>query len=55
MVDTMLNAEIDTYLKEEQTSGSKNKRNSKTRKRVISDLGMLHVSTPRDRNGDFEP
>lgn len=55
MVDTMLEAEIDAFLQEERSSGSKNKRNGKTQKRVISDLGMLNVSTPRDRNSDFEP
>lgn len=55
MVDTMLDAEIDSFLSEERASGVSNKRNGKTGKRVISELGDLHVSTPRDRNGAFEP
>jgi putative transposase len=55
MVDTMLDAEIDSFLAEERSSGIVNKRNGKTPKRVISEIGDLHVSTPRDRNGHFEP
>jgi putative transposase len=55
MVDTMLDAEIDSFLKEERSAGTVNKRNGKTSKRVISEIGDLHVSTPRDRNGNFEP
>jgi putative transposase len=55
MVDTMLDAEIDSFLKEERSAGTVNKRNGKTTKRVISEIGDLHVSTPRDRNGHFEP
>lgn len=55
MVDTMLDAEIDSFLTEERASGVSNKRNGKTGKRVISEIGDIHVSTPRDRNGDFEP
>jgi len=55
MVDTMLDAEIESFLTEERASGTANKRNGKTGKRVISEIGNRHVSTPRDRNGDFEP
>lgn len=55
MVDAMLDAEIESFLTEERASGTANKRNGKTGKRVISEIGDLHVSTPRDRNGDFEP
>jgi putative transposase len=55
MGDTMLDAEIESFLTEERASGTTNKRNGKTGKRVISEIGNLHVSTPRDRNGDFEP
>ncbi len=55
MVDTMLDAEIESFLTEERSSGTVNKRNGKTGKRVISEIGDLHVSTPRDRNGSFEP
>jgi transposase-like protein len=55
MVDTMLDAEIDSFLSEERSTGNANKRNGKNSKRVISEIGDLHVSTPRDRNGHFEP
>jgi len=55
MVDTMLDAEIDSFMTEERAAGTVNKRNGKTAKRVISEIGDLHVSTPRDRNGHFEP
>ena len=55
MVNTMLDAAIDGFLTEERAAGTTNKRNGKTPKRVISEIGDLHVSTPRDRNGHFEP
>lgn len=55
MVNTMLEGEIESFLTEERASGSVNKRNGKIPKRVLSDAGPLDISTPRDRNGDFEP
>jgi transposase-like protein len=55
MVNTMLEGEIESFLTEERASGSVNKRNGKTPKRVLSDAGPLDISTPRDRNSDFEP
>ncbi|HSJ69827.1 MAG TPA: transposase, partial [Anditalea sp.] len=55
MVNTMLEGEIESFLTEERASGSVNKRNGRTPKRVLSDAGPLGISTPRDRNGDFEP
>lgn len=55
MVDTMLDAEIDSFMGEELASGKVNKRNGRTKKRVLSELGDLDISTPRDRNSDFEP
>lgn len=55
MVDTMLDAEIDSFLNEERSAGIVNKRNGKTSKRVISEIGNLDISTPRDRNGHFAP
>jgi putative transposase len=55
MVNTMLDGEIDGFLSEDRASGSTNKRNGKTSKRVLSEVGHLDISTPRDRNGDFEP
>jgi transposase-like protein len=55
MVNTMLEGEIDSFLAEERATGRSNKRNGKTPKRVLSEMGSLAISTPRDRNGDFEP
>lgn len=55
MVDTMLDAEIEGFMDEERASGKTNKRNGRTKKQVLSELGSLDISTPRDRNGDFEP
>ena len=34
---------------------SGNSRNAATRKTLISDFGDVEISTPRDRNGEFEP
>ena len=55
MVNTMLEGEIESFLTEERASGTINKKNGKTSKRVLSEMGHLDISTPRDRNGDFEP
>lgn len=33
----------------------KNRRNGHSRKTVSGDMGELHLQTPRDRNGSFEP
>lgn len=55
MVNTMLEGEIESFLTEERASGNVNKRNGRTPKRVLSDAGPLDISTPRDRNSDFEP
>ncbi|EON74838.1 Mobile element protein [Lunatimonas lonarensis] len=55
MVNTMLEGEIEGFLEEERASGSENKRNGRTRKRVVSDAGFLDIATPRDRQGDFDP
>jgi putative transposase len=55
MVNTMLEGEMESFLTEERASGSVNKRNGRIPKRVLSDAGPLDISTPRDRNGDFEP
>lgn len=55
MVDGMLDGEMEDFLNEERASGRKNKRNGKMSKEVLSTSGPLHIQTPRDRNGDFEP
>ncbi|REG92666.1 mutator family transposase [Algoriphagus antarcticus] len=55
MVNMMLDGEIESFLTQERASDSLNKRNGRTPKRVLSNVGHLEISTPRDRNGDFEP
>ena len=55
MVNQMLEGEIENFLEEEQASGNMNKRNGKTKKKVISQYGPLEISTPRDREADFSP
>lgn len=55
MVNEMLDGEMDAFQQEQQAQGKHNKRNGRTNKQVISESGPLHINTPRDRNGDFEP
>ncbi|RME02028.1 MAG: IS256 family transposase [Bacteroidetes bacterium] len=55
MVNKMLEGEVSDFLEEERSSGQMNKRNGYTEKQVLSSVGPLSISTPRDRNGDFEP
>lgn len=55
MVNTMLEGELEHHLVEGFRKGKRNKRNGHTAKRVISEGGIIDVSTPRDRAGTFEP
>lgn len=55
MVNKMLEGELDTFLGEEQKQGKPNKRNGRTTKQVLSDSGPLWITTPRDRNSEFDP
>ena len=55
MVNKMLEGEMDAFLSEEKEKGKSNKRNGRTSKEVVSSSGPLQISTPRDRNSDFEP
>lgn len=55
MVNAMLEGEVDHHLAEERRKGNKNKRNGHNHKRVITEGGIMNVSTPRDRSGTFEP
>lgn len=55
-VNEMLEGEIESFMTEEKSSGSKsNKRNGKIPKQVITEAGQIYVETPRDRLGEFEP
>lgn len=56
-VETALNAEITEHLgheKHQPKSGS-NTRNGYSTKTLLTDEGELDISTPRDREGSFEP
>lgn len=55
MVNTMLEGEVEDHIAKSNKQGKKNKRNGYSHKKVISEEGMLYVSTPRDRQGSFEP
>lgn len=55
----MLEAELDDHLGyskyDYKNKTTKNSRNGSSPKRVLSDLGEVDLSIPRDRDGDFEP
>ena len=58
MIQSILNAvlegEMDAHLTEEERQ-SGNRRNGKMEKQVQTPYGEVSVSTPRDRNGSFDP
>ena len=57
-VEALLDAEMEYHLSEEQAEDeleSKNTRNGKSKKSVRSEYGELEITTPRDRQGTFEP
>ena len=56
-IDTALEAEMEDHLgyPKHEKANKPNKRNGHTKKTVHSDTGEIEVSTPRDREGSFEP
>jgi putative transposase len=46
---------MDAFQASQKALNKKNKRNGQTSKRLITESGPVEISTPRDRNGDFEP
>lgn len=56
-IDTALEAEMEEHLgyAKHEKAGKANSRNGYTKKTVRSDTGDIAVSTPRDREGSFEP
>lgn len=58
-LETMLEAELDEHLGYEKSeygvAQTSNRRNGKTPKKVISQLGEVELSVPRDRDASFEP
>ncbi len=51
-LEQSLEGELEAHLEEEAVS---NRKNGKGNKRVKTTLGEVDISTPRDRNGTFEP
>ncbi|WP_341280738.1 IS256 family transposase [Paenibacillus sp. FSL H8-0537] len=55
----MLEAEMDTHLgyqkHEVQNKQTKNSRNGKSKKSIVSEYGEQEINVPRDRDGAFEP
>lgn len=58
-LETMLEAELDDHLgyakNEHGSAETANRRNGRTQKKVKSQLGLVDLSVPRDRDGRFEP
>ncbi|MGX8794899.1 IS256 family transposase [Fusibacter sp. JL298sf-3] len=58
-LENMLEAELDEHLgyykNEHGAAETTNRRNGKTRKKVLSQLGDVELNVPRDRESSFEP
>lgn len=54
-IETALEAELDSHLKEGNIAGDGNKRNGRRNKKLRSELGDLEIGYGRDRAGSFEP
>jgi len=54
VIEASLEGELDAHLKQEDKS-SRNRRNGRGQKKVLSSSGGLEIFSPRDRNGTFEP
>ncbi len=52
LLEAGLQGEIASHLSD---SNGKNRRNGASSKQVKTDYGPIQVSTPRDRNGSFDP
>jgi len=54
-LESSLEAELEQHLQEGKSKGEVNRRNGKSRKQVKGLSGQFELSTPRDRQGSFEP
>jgi len=54
VLEAAMEGELDDHL-EQTREPSKNRRNGHSAKNLKSSLGAFEISTPRDRNGTFEP
>ena len=52
LTEAALAAELDSHLAQEVIA---NRKNGTTKKRIKATSGNFELSTPRDRNGSFEP
>lgn len=52
LVEASLEGELDTHLQE---TAAINRRNGRTTKQVKTGFGPIPITTPRDRNGSFDP
>ncbi len=57
LIEASLQGEMESHLIEEKATGTdkRNRRNGQTTKRVKTHYGNVAISTPRDREGTFEP
>ena len=56
LVESALEAEIESHIANDVLAGKKNRRNGYNKKRIKgSSEGSFELETPRDRNGTFEP
>lgn len=55
IIEASLEGELDAHLEAERGDSNANRRNGYTSKEVRSESGSFSLSTPRDRNGTFEP
>jgi len=55
LVETALEAELDSHITQDVVNGNKNRKNGKTSKTIKSTSGNFNLETPRDRTGSFEP
>jgi putative transposase len=57
LLDASLQGELEGHLLEEKAreAGKKNRRNGQNTKKVKTLYGPIDITTPRDRNGSFEP
>lgn len=55
LLESALEGEMEAHLSDCDESGITNRRNGKSTKTVKSSSGAFNLSTPRDRDGSFEP
>lgn len=57
LIEASLQGEMESHLLEEKATGTdkRNRRNGQTSKKVKTHYGNIDISTPRDREGTFEP